>query len=270
MASNFDAREWYMKLLADSRFTPKKKTVDGKMCYVINAGFVANYAGLETDMQRRQVRAFLLKGFKSPACKHPEFSRMNDAQLKAFMEAQEAYSGRTVVKETTAKKKLKALPSVPENSISKRATGMAMNAVDDDCQAYRVLNGLLEGMFSELNTSHKLSIDVSITREQQKLIRTIKSCMAVKPEPGLYEPILVFIKEKLPRVELSKPFLKLLQSSPPELTLKRVKSFTGSLQRGTKVLYKLKSVSGHKGGSMRKTKKALSINKLLKKTLRRI
>ncbi len=42
MASNFDATEWYMKLLADSRFTPKKKTVDGKMCYVINAGFVAH------------------------------------------------------------------------------------------------------------------------------------------------------------------------------------------------------------------------------------
>ncbi len=54
---------------------------------------------------------------------------------------------------------------------------MAMNAVDDDCRSYRVLNGLLEGMFSELNTSHKLSIDVSITREQQKIIRTIKSCI---------------------------------------------------------------------------------------------
>ena len=68
------------------------------MCFIVNSGFVAHYATLENDMQRRQVRAFLLKSFKSPACKHPEFSRMNDAQLKAFMEAQEAYAGRTTVK----------------------------------------------------------------------------------------------------------------------------------------------------------------------------
>lgn len=262
MTSKFDAKEWFLKLSTENRFTPKRKRVQEQMCYVVNSGFVAHYASLETDMQRRQVRAFLLKSFKSPACKHPEFSRMNDTQLKAFMEAQEAYSGRTTVKESTAKRKLKTLPSVPENSISKRATDMAMNSVDDDCQAYRILNGLLEGMFAELNTSHKLSIDVSLIREQQKLIRTIKSCMAMKPEPGLYEPILVFIKEKLPRVELSKPFLKLLQSSPPELTLKKVKSFTGSLQRGTKVLYKLKPF---KGGMITRKRLKIFSNLTIKK-----
>lgn len=252
----FDAREWYLKLKEDSRFSPQKKNVDGKIVFVVNSGFVANYSALETNIQKRQVRAFLSKNFKNPGYKYPEFSRMNDSQLKVFMEAQEAYYGRTIVKETTAKRKLKALPDVPENNISRRSRGMAMEAdvLDDDCKAYKILNGLLEGMFDELNTSHKLSIDVSITREQQKLIRGIKSCMDLKPERGFYEPILVFIKEKLPGVELSAPFLKLLRSSPPELTLKKVKSFVGSLQRGTKVLFKLKA--GHKGGSMRvKTKK---------------
>ena len=242
--SKFDPREWYIKLIAENRFTPKKKNVEGKMCYVINSGFVAHYAGLETDMQKRQVRAFLLKSFKRPECKYPEFSRMNDAQLKAFMEAQEAYSGRAVVKETTAKKKLKALPSVPENNISKRAKGMAMNTVDEVCHAYKILNGLIEGMFTELSTKHGKKIDISLIKEQQKLIRNIKSCMDLTPDPGFYEPILALIKEKLPSVELSNPFLKLLQSSPPELTLKKVKSFTGSLQRGTKVLFKLKSTRG--------------------------
>ena len=55
-----------------------------KKCAVVNSGFVAHYATLENDMQRRQVRAFLLKSFKSPACKHPEFSRMNDASIKGI------------------------------------------------------------------------------------------------------------------------------------------------------------------------------------------
>ena len=65
MTSKFDAKEWFLKLSTENRFTPKKKKVNEKMCYVVNSGFVAHYASLETDMQRRQVRAFLLKSFKS-------------------------------------------------------------------------------------------------------------------------------------------------------------------------------------------------------------
>ena len=257
MATQFDAREWFMKLRAENRFAPKKKTVEGKSCYVVNTGFVSHYGGLSNEAKKRQVRAFLLKSFKSPACKHPEFSKMTDAQLKAFMEAQEAYAGRQKVKEATGKRKVKDLPPIPESSGS---FSSLEEKPDDTCKAYGILNSLLDGMFEELEKVHKLRVDTSITREQQKLMKAIKSCVALKPEPGLYEPMIVFIGENLPQIELSGPFLKHLRSFPPDL--KKVRSFVGSIQRETKVLYKLKAKRG--GGSMRKTKK-LNKQKILSK-----
>ena len=229
MASKFDAKEWFLKLSTENRFTPKKKKVDEKMCYVVNSGFVANYATLETDMQRRQVRAFLLKSFKSPACKHPEFSRMNDAQLKAFMEAQEAYAGRTTVKESTGKRRLKALPEPVKPTLP----GLKVEPTSEVCQAYKILNGLLDGIINEAMKSKK--VPVSIHREYERLVSIVKKCASETPEAGLYEPLLAFFAEHLPGIKLSGPFLKHLRSYPPDL--KKVKSFVGSVQRGTKVLH---------------------------------
>lgn len=252
MASQFDAREWFMKLRTENRFAPKKKTVEGKLCYVVNTGFVSHYGGLDTEAKKRQVRAFLLKSFKNPACKHPEFSKMTDAQLKAFMEAQEVYAGRQKVKVATAERKLKALPAVPKSS---GAFASLEEKPDDTCKAYGILNSLLDGMFEELEKKHKIRIDTSITKEQQKLMKAIKSCVALKPEPGLYEPMIVFIGENLPQIELSGPFLKHLRSFPPDL--KKVRSFVGSIQRETKVLYKLKA---KRGGARVKTRKVIRKN----------
>lgn len=229
MASKFDAKEWFLKLSTENRFIPKKKKVNEKMCYVVNSGFVANYATLENDMHRRQVRAFLLKSFKSPACKHREFSRMNDAQLKEFMEAQEAYVGRTTVKESTGKRRLKALPE-PVKPI---LPGLNVEPTSEVCQAYKILNGLLDGIINEAMKSQK--IPVSIHREYMRLVSVVKKCAIETPEAGLYEPLLAFFAEHLPVIKLSGPFLKHLRSYPPDL--KKVKSFVGSVQRGTKVLH---------------------------------
>ena len=72
MASQFDAREWFMKLRTENRFAPKKKTVEGKSCYVVNTGFVS-HGGLDTETKKRQFAHFYLKVSKAQPVNIPSF-----------------------------------------------------------------------------------------------------------------------------------------------------------------------------------------------------
>ena len=68
------------------------------------------------------------------------------------MEAQEAYAGRTTVKESTGKRRLKALPEPVKPTLP----GLKVEQTYEVCQAYKILNGLLDGIINEAMKSQKV------------------------------------------------------------------------------------------------------------------
>ena len=242
-ASNFEASEWYMALSGENRFTPKKKKIDGKNVFVVNTGFVVQYSSLR-DFQKREVRRFLISNFKKEPfiSKFPDFSKMNDKNLREFMDDQEKYLGREVYKESTAKKHLKKLPKPPQPVKEEQ---------EPICLAYKIINGLIMDLLEKIDEDG-IKVDTSLLQEHRRLTTRITSCKSQKPDEGFYDNFVSLLKSKHPTVELQKTFTSLLVGHPPDL--KAVDGYIKSLQKKTRVLYRIKATKKKKGGGKR-TKK---------------
>tara|TARA_Y100000389_G_scaffold2265_1_gene2276 strand:+ start:1171 stop:1899 length:729 start_codon:yes stop_codon:yes gene_type:complete len=239
-ASNFEASEWYMTLSGENRFTPKKKKIAGKNVFVVNTGFVVQYSSLR-DFQKREVRRFLISNFKKEPfiSKFPDFSKMNDKNLREFMDDQERYLGREVYKESTAKKHLKKLPQPPKEE------------QDPICLAYKIINGLIMDLLERIEREG-LKVDTELLLEHRRLTTRITSCKSQKPDEGFYDNFVSLLKSKHPTIELQKTFNRLLTAYPPDL--KAVEGYIKSLQKSTRFLYRIKVTKKKKGGGKR-TKK---------------
>ena len=115
MASNFDVDKWFSKLKDDNRFSLTRRTKDGKTVFYVAKGFVLNYGLLANESEKRAVRSRLMVAFKGKPFQDKYrgygFEKFTDKTLKDFLDSQETYRGRTVVKKsTTAKKHIEALP----------------------------------------------------------------------------------------------------------------------------------------------------------------
>lgn len=242
-ASNFEASEWYMALSGENRFTPKKKKIDGKNVFVVNTGFVVQYSSLR-DFQKREVRRFLISNFKKEPfiSKFPDFSKMNDKNLREFMNDQERYLGREVYKESTAKKHLKKLPKPPEAK---------KEEIDPICLAYKIINGLILDLLERIG-GEGVKVDTELLLEHRRLTTRITSCKTMKPDAGFYDTFISLLKSKHPTVELQKTFNDLLITHPADL--KAVEGYIKSLQKKTRVLFRIKGTKKKHGGGKR-TKK---------------
>jgi hypothetical protein len=241
-ASNFEASEWYMALSGENRFTPKKKKVDGKNVFVINTGFVVQYSSLR-EFQKREVRRFLISNFKKEPfiSKFPDFSKMNDKNLREFMDNQERYLGREVYKESTAKKHLKKLPKPPQPPKEEE---------DPICLSYKIMNGLILDFLERIGNDG-IKVDTELLLEHRRLTTRITSCKTMKPDDGFYDTFISLLKSKHPTVELQKTFSDILISHPADL--KAVEGYIKSLQKKTRVLYRIKATKKKGGG--KRTKK---------------
>jgi hypothetical protein len=255
MASNFDVDKWFSKLKDDNRFSLTRRTKDGKTVFYVAKGFVLNYGLLANESEKRTVRSRLMVAFKGKPFQDKYrgygFERFTDKTLKEFLDSQETYRGRTVVKKsTTAKKHIEALPPAPK---TKEGMEAFAEKYDEICQAYKILNNMIDSVLNDANLKHGMKLDKSLLIEYGKLTSRIKSCVDVKPDADFYETMITLMATHLPKIELTNPFLKHLRTFPADLT--KVQSFERSLGRGTKFTYKLKASGTAAKGGVRITKR---------------
>ena len=261
MASNFDVDKWFSKLKDDNRFSLTRRTKDGKTVFYVARGFILNYGLLATESEKRAVRSRLMVAFKGKPFqdkyKGYGFERFTDKTLKEFLDAQESYRGRTVVKKpSTAKKHIEALPPTPK---TKAGVGAFAEKYDEICQAYKILNNMIDSVLNDATNKHGMKLDKSLLIEYGKLTSKIKSCVDVKPDADFYETMISLMATHLPKIELTNPFLKHLSTFPADLS--KVQSFERSLARGTKFTYKLKASGAAAKGGMRRINKTMKKNR---------
>ena len=114
-------------------------------------GFILNYGLLSTESEKRAVRSRLMVAFKGKPFqdkyKGYGFERFTDKTLKEFLDAQESYRGRTVVKKpSTTKKHIEALPPTPK---TKAGVGAFAEKYDEICQAYKILNNMIDSVLND-------------------------------------------------------------------------------------------------------------------------